>query len=88
MLCDRPPGFWRFLGTDLMPVVADAAAHPDNPTAAVQDSILFTYDDAGIYATEAAVAGNPDLDVEADTSYTVDARPATELVGTAVFAIL
>ncbi len=42
--------------------------------------ILFTYDDAGIYATEAAVAGDPELDVEADTSYTVDARPATELI--------
>ncbi|PTR37488.1 arylsulfatase A-like enzyme [Rhodococcus sp. OK611] len=44
-LAGADPAAWRFLGTDLMPVVADAAAHPDNPTAAVQDSILFTYDD-------------------------------------------
>jgi subtilisin family serine protease len=42
--------------------------------------LLFTYDGAGIYATEAAVAGNPDLDVESDTTYVADARPATELI--------
>jgi subtilisin family serine protease len=42
--------------------------------------MLFTYDDAGVYATEAAMAGNPDLDVESDTTYVADARPATELI--------
>ncbi|MFD4182529.1 sulfatase-like hydrolase/transferase [Rhodococcus sp. NPDC058514] len=44
-LAGADPSAWRFLGTDLTPVVADAAAHPDNPSATVQDSILFTYDD-------------------------------------------
>ncbi|MDG3009447.1 sulfatase-like hydrolase/transferase [Rhodococcus sp. D2-41] len=39
------PAQWRLLGTDLSPVIADAAAHPQSPTARVQDSVLFTFDD-------------------------------------------
>ncbi|WP_305094577.1 sulfatase-like hydrolase/transferase [Prescottella sp. R16] len=39
------PGAWDFRGVDLMPVVADAAAHPTAPTATVQDVVHFTYDD-------------------------------------------
>ena len=38
-------GQWDFKGTDLMPVILDASQHPGNPTVAVQDDILFTYDD-------------------------------------------
>lgn len=34
-----------FRGTDLTPVIADAVAHPRQPTVAVQDSVLFTFDD-------------------------------------------
>ncbi|MBW0291098.1 sulfatase [Rhodococcus sp. MH15] len=36
---------WNFLGTDLTPVIVDAAAYPKSPSAQVQDTILFTYDD-------------------------------------------
>ena len=36
---------WDFKGTDLMPVILDASQHPTNPTAAVQDTVLFTFDD-------------------------------------------
>lgn len=36
---------WNFLGTDLTPVLVDAAAYPDAPSVHVQDTILFTYDD-------------------------------------------
>jgi len=36
---------WNFLGTDLTPVIVDAAAYPQGPSAQVQDTILFTYDD-------------------------------------------
>ncbi len=36
---------WNFLGTDLTPVIVDAAAYPQSPSAQVQDTILFTYDD-------------------------------------------
>ena len=38
-----------------------------------------TYDNAGIYATEATIAGDPQLDVTSDTSYTADATGATEV---------
>lgn len=41
---------------------------------------LFTYDDAHVYATEASIAGSPQLEVNQDTSYTADARPATEVI--------
>ncbi len=34
-----------FRGVDLTPIIDDAIAHPGNPAAAVQDSILFTFDD-------------------------------------------
>ncbi|TSD48296.1 sulfatase-like hydrolase/transferase [Rhodococcus sp. KBS0724] len=36
---------WNFLGTDLTPVLVDAAAYPNAPSMQVQDTILFTYDD-------------------------------------------
>lgn len=36
---------WNFLGTDLTPVIVDAAAYPAGPSAQVQDTVLFTYDD-------------------------------------------
>lgn len=36
---------WRFLGADLTPVIDDAVAHPGSPSVAVQDEVLFTYDD-------------------------------------------
>ena len=36
---------WNFSGTDLTPVIIDAAAYPHGPSAQVQDTILFTYDD-------------------------------------------
>ncbi|CAM3065801.1 sulfatase-like hydrolase/transferase [Prescottella defluvii] len=36
---------WDFKGVDLMPVVADASAHPQSPSAEVQDVVHFTYDD-------------------------------------------
>ncbi|MDI9914708.1 sulfatase-like hydrolase/transferase [Rhodococcus sp. IEGM 1379] len=38
-------GAWNFLGTDLTPVIVDAAAYPNAPSMQVQDTILFTYDD-------------------------------------------
>ena len=36
---------WTFKGKDLSPILEDAAANPTAPTVAVQDTILFTYDD-------------------------------------------
>jgi arylsulfatase A-like enzyme len=36
---------WNFKGRDLTPILADAIQHPTNPTASVQDSVLFTFDD-------------------------------------------
>ena len=39
------PEQWDFKGRDLTPVIADAIKHPKHPTASVQDSILFVYDD-------------------------------------------
>lgn len=36
---------WDFKGKDLTPVMLDAMKNPTNPTAKVQDEILFTYDD-------------------------------------------
>ncbi|QKT10988.1 sulfatase-like hydrolase/transferase [Rhodococcus sp. W8901] len=36
---------WDFKGVDLMPVVTDAAAHPQSPSAEVQEVVHFTYDD-------------------------------------------
>jgi arylsulfatase A-like enzyme len=36
---------WTFKGRDLTPIIADAIEHPQHPTALVQDSILFVYDD-------------------------------------------
>jgi subtilisin family serine protease len=42
--------------------------------------MLFTYDEPQVYATEAAIAGNPELDVNQDTETTVDARQATEVL--------
>lgn len=36
---------WRFLGTDLTPVIDDASANPGSPSVSVQDEHLFTYDD-------------------------------------------
>ena len=36
---------WNFKGRDLTPIIADAIQYPANPTASVQDSVLFTFDD-------------------------------------------
>lgn len=36
---------WTFLGTDLTPIISEAAAHPDTPVTPVQDVLHFTYDD-------------------------------------------
>jgi subtilisin family serine protease len=41
---------------------------------------LFTYDEPQVFATEATIAGNPQLEVNQDTTYTADARPATEVI--------
>jgi len=39
------PDAWTFKGRDLTPIITDAIQHPNNPTASVQDNILFVYDD-------------------------------------------
>lgn len=39
------PEQWDFKGRDLTPIIADAIDHPTHPTASVQDSVVFTYDD-------------------------------------------
>ncbi|HNP57076.1 MAG TPA: sulfatase-like hydrolase/transferase [Gordonia sp. (in: high G+C Gram-positive bacteria)] len=39
---------WTFRGTDLTPVIADAVARPGSPTAEVQDSVVFTFDDENV----------------------------------------
>lgn len=39
------PKAWIFRGADLTPVIADAVAHPSAPSARVQDSVMFTFDD-------------------------------------------
>lgn len=39
------PGKFTFRGADLTPVISDAVSWPANPTAQVQDSVLFTFDD-------------------------------------------
>src|SRR5690606_11930768 len=36
---------WDFKGKDLTPIMLDAMQNPGNPTARVQDTVLFTYDD-------------------------------------------
>ncbi|MCC9075403.1 sulfatase-like hydrolase/transferase [Litorilinea aerophila] len=41
---------YTFAGQDLSPIINDAVANPDNPTATVQDSILFTFDDENVGA--------------------------------------
>lgn len=38
-------GAWTFRGVNLMPVIRDASQNPANPQAAVQDAVLFTFDD-------------------------------------------
>ena len=38
-------GAWDFKGRDLGPVIQNAIAHPTNPTATAQDSVLFTTDE-------------------------------------------
>lgn len=42
--------------------------------------MLFTYDEPQVYALEAAVAGDPELEVTQDTTYVADARQATEVI--------
>lgn len=39
------PEQWDFKGRDLTPIINDAIQNPNNPTASVQDNILFVYDD-------------------------------------------
>ncbi len=41
--------------------------------------MIFTYDEPQVFATEVAIAGDPELEVNEDTTYVVDARPATEM---------
>jgi arylsulfatase A-like enzyme len=36
---------WTFMGTDLIPVIEDAANNPTNPTVTSQTEVLFTFDD-------------------------------------------
>jgi choline-sulfatase len=36
---------WAFRGRDLTPIIRDAVDHPRNPTASVQDAVLFTTDE-------------------------------------------
>lgn len=36
---------YTFLGHDLTPIIEDAIAHPDDPTAEVQDEVLYTTDE-------------------------------------------
>jgi choline-sulfatase len=38
-------GQYAFMGRDLTPILRDAAEHPENPTAKVQDDIYFTTDE-------------------------------------------
>jgi subtilisin family serine protease len=40
---------------------------------------LFTYDQPQVYATDVAVAGDPQVEVTGDTTVTIDARDATEV---------
>ncbi|HKE50220.1 MAG TPA: S8 family serine peptidase [Actinomycetes bacterium] len=40
---------------------------------------LFTYDEPQVFATEATIAGDPEIEVNQDTTYVADARPATEV---------
>jgi hypothetical protein len=42
--------------------------------------MLFTYDAPHVFATDAAVVGDPELDVTEDTTIMLDAREATEVV--------
>ena len=46
---------WAFRGRDLTPILRDAIDHPRNPTATVQDSVLFTTDET----IGASVVGQP-----------------------------
>lgn len=39
------PEKWDFKGKDLTPIMLDAMQNPANPTASVQDTILFSFDD-------------------------------------------
>lgn len=39
------PEKWDFKGKDLTPIMLDAMQNPQNPTATVQDTVLFTFDD-------------------------------------------
>jgi subtilisin family serine protease len=42
--------------------------------------MIFTYDEPHVFATELAIAGDPEIEIDQDTTYVVDARPATEIV--------
>ncbi|MCI0686407.1 MAG: hypothetical protein L0Y54_04095, partial [Sporichthyaceae bacterium] len=42
--------------------------------------MLFTYDEPQVFALEAAIAGDPEIEVNQDTTYVADAQPATEVV--------
>lgn len=39
------PEVWDFKGRDLTPIMLDAMQNPEHPTAQVQDTVLFTFDD-------------------------------------------
>ncbi|MFC3241494.1 sulfatase-like hydrolase/transferase [Gordonia humi] len=45
-------GSYGFRGADLTPVIADAVAHPSSPSASVQDSVMFTFDDVNAAAAD------------------------------------
>ena len=52
-LVDVPKrGEWDFKGVDLTPIIQDAIENPDNPTATVQESILFATDETSKYLHE------------------------------------
>ena len=42
--------------------------------------MLFTYDEPQVFALEAAIAGDPEIEVQSDTTYVADARPATQVI--------
>ena len=65
------PGAWTFKGRDLTPIITDALKHPKNPTASVQDNILFVYDDDNPGApTRRASSTNPAISAPSATHVT------------------
>ncbi len=42
--------------------------------------MIFTYDEPHVFATEVVVAGDPEIEVNQDTTFVADARTATEII--------